>query len=58
MKWLVCKLKGHDWQIERVQLGDGRFVCLGLCQRRCKAQFWMKGEVGKYKGIRIVKSEV
>ena len=55
ISWLVCKLKDHDWETERVQLGDGRFVCLGLCER-CKAQYWMKGEIGKFKGVRILKS--
>ena len=52
MRWLVCKLKDHDWEIERVQLGNGRFVCLGTCPR-CMSQFWMKGEVGEWKGVRI-----
>ena len=55
MKWLVCKLKDHDWQTDRVELGDGRLVWLGICDR-CLAQYWMKGEIGKWKGVRILKS--
>ena len=57
MKWLVCILKGHDWESERVQLEHGKFIGIGLC-RRCMSQYWVRGEVGKYKGVRIVKSEV
>ncbi len=53
---LVCKLKGHDWETERVLLGHGRFIGLGLC-KRCKAQYWVKGEIGKLKGVRILISD-
>lgn len=56
---IICWIKGHNDHIDKVWDGVhvGAFVSFGMC-RRCKRQWWMKGETGYMKGVRFVRSPV
>jgi hypothetical protein len=53
---LICWLKDHDDHIETQHIDEQHFISLGQCQR-CKRQWWMRGEVGKFKGVRFVRTK-
>jgi hypothetical protein len=56
MKKLICWIKEHEWEIERVMVGRGVFYDLAWC-KRCHGQWWMKGELGQFRGVRFVMTQ-
>ena len=54
---ILCKLFDHDDDIDRVYLTETQFVSLGMCTR-CKEQWWMRGEEGKFLGVRFISTRL
>lgn len=53
---VLCWITGHDYHLTRIKTGNfGEFVDLAQCTQ-CNDQWWMRGEIGQFRGVRFVRT--